>query len=137
MGTGILFTVLTRLLHGRAGVCGLALVVCAALPATLPAETLSFRNDTNSPVMIQGSYVVRGQVRRDQPILLQPNGVAKITLPGNKLITVYDARLPNRVLFQDTINASTEDQAYSVLPDKVPGKVKVEEAKPAMMAKPR
>jgi hypothetical protein len=104
-----------------------AVALLALLPASLRAETLTFRNDTNAPVVIQGSYVVRGTVRRDTPQLVQPGASARIILPGNKLITVYDARLPSRTLFQDTIQAGTNDQSFSLKEDTAPGKVKMEQ----------
>ncbi len=128
------FTVSKRLVGSGVGVFAvlLALVAAGAAPAALRAETLSFQNNTNVPLLIQGSYVVRGMVRRDQPIQVQPGGVAKISLPGNKVITVYDAKLPNRVLYQDTINSSSDDQTYTLQTGKS-GKITAEPVKgPAM-----
>jgi hypothetical protein len=103
----------------------------ALFPSALLAETLTFRNDTNAPVVIQGSYVVRGMVRRDTPQLVQPGASVPVALPGNKLITVYDAKLPSRTLFQDTIQASTNDQSFSIKDDTAPGKVKMELRNPS------
>jgi hypothetical protein len=108
----------------------LSLVVVALftlLPASLRAETLTFRNDTNAPVVVQGSYVVRGTVRRDTPQLVQPGASVRVNLPGNKLITVYDARLPSRTLFQDTVQAGNADQSFSFKEDSAPGKIKMEQ----------
>jgi hypothetical protein len=111
----------------RLVVAAVVLALFCVVPASLQAETLTFRNDTNTPVVVQGSYVVRGMVRRDAPQLVQPGASARIVLPGNKLITVYDAKLPSRTLFQDTIQAGNADQSYSLKEDNAPGKVKMEQ----------
>jgi hypothetical protein len=125
-----LFTGSRRPLIGRAVRFVLAVAVVALfgmLPASLQAETLTFRNDTNAPVVVQGSYVDRGTVRRDTPQVVQPGASVRVSLPGNKLITVYDARLPSRTLFQDTIQAGNADQSYSFKEGSAPGKVKMEQ----------
>jgi hypothetical protein len=107
-----------------------ALALLAALPVAVRAENLVFRNDTNAPLVIQGACVVRGQLRTDQPIMIAPGAVARINLPGNKLVTVYHARLPNRPLYQNTIAGGNDDLYYSIQPDVLPARVKVEQTKP-------
>jgi hypothetical protein len=106
-----------------------ALALGVLLPAAVRAENLAFRNDTNAPLVIQGASVVKGQLKADQPIMLAPNGVARIDLPGNKLIMVYHARLPNRPLYQGTIPGGNDDQYFSIQND-VGVRVKLEQAKP-------
>jgi hypothetical protein len=103
------------------------MILFGILPAALHAETLTFRNDTNAPVVLQGSYVMRGTVRRDAPQVVQPGASVRVVLPGNKLITLYDAKLPNRTLFQDTIQGGNNDQSFSIKEDNAPGKVKMEQ----------
>jgi hypothetical protein len=110
-----------------------ALAVFALLPAGVQAETLVFRNDTNAPLVIQGACVVNGRLRHDQPIAMAPGATARIVLPGNKLITVYHAKLPNRILFQGTIQGGTDDLYFSMQPDPVIGKVKMEQVKTGAM----
>jgi hypothetical protein len=115
-----LYTVLGYPLRRRAHLLAagvLALVLAACTPAVAQAETLSFTNDTNVALVIQGACIVNGAVRRDQPMLVQPGAVARITLPGNKLITFYDAKVPNRILYQNTLQASPQDTSYSVQAD--------------------
>jgi hypothetical protein len=109
------------------------LAVVALLPAGLRAETLVFRNDTNAPLVIQGACVINGRLRHDQPIAVAPGATARIVLPGNKLITVYHAKLPNRILFQGTIQEGKDDRYFSMQPDSVIGKVKMEEVKAGAM----
>lgn len=109
-----------------------AFVLFAA--GTVRAETLVIRNETKAPLTLQAASVIKGVLRPQRPILLQPGGFARIVLPGNKLICIYDARLPNRTLFQGTIEASPIDQGFAIQPDKVPGTVTLEPVKlgPAM-----
>jgi hypothetical protein len=127
--------VLMRLLPRVPGVCWLAAVLLL-VPAALRAETLVIRNDTGMPVVVQGAYVDRGIVRRDRPTLLAPGGMCNIVLPGNKLITVYDAK-GIRTLHQGTIVGNRFDQYYSVKPDNAfPGKVRLEQAAQPFMMKP-
>ncbi len=116
-----------------------ALGLVALLPAVGAAETLTFRNDTNAPLVIQGACLVRGQLRTDQPISMLPGGKARINLPGNKLITIYHARRPNRPLFQDTIKGGDDDLFFSIQLDMVLGRVKLEQKKGSgdMMTGPR
>jgi hypothetical protein len=117
--------------HGP--LCLATLAALALLPAGLRAETLVFRNDTNAPLVIQGACVINGRLRHDQPIAVGPGATARIVLPGNKLITVYHAKLPNRILFQGTIQEGKEDLYFSMQPDPVIGKVKMEQVKPGAM----
>jgi hypothetical protein len=110
------------------------LLVPALLPRVSRAEVLVFRNDTNAALVIQGACVIKGQLRNDLPILVAPGGVAKVNLPGNKLITVYHARMPNRTLYQNTIAAGKDDQHFSIQVDNTaPAKVKLEQVKPGSM----
>src|SRR5262245_42025195 len=86
----------------------------AWVPATASAEVLIIRNDTKVPLVVQGVCVVNGKVVRDQPMPVQAGGMVKVVLPGNKQITVFEARPPNLPLFQGTVPASLQDQLYSI-----------------------
>jgi hypothetical protein len=109
------------------------LALTAVTPAAALAEILTFRNDTKAALVIQGACLINGQVKRDRPIPLPPTGVAKIALPGNKLITIYDANQPNRALFQGTIPGGNVDLIFLILPDPPLPRVKLEQVKnPAM-----
>jgi hypothetical protein len=115
----------------RLGLVVLGLVLGLALPASLRAEVLTFRNDTKVPVVIQGTCVVRGKVVHDQPQIIQPGGTAKIQLPGNKTVTIYDAKNTNVQYFQGSIPGGNDDLYFSVQPDPAtPGKAKCDQVKP-------
>jgi hypothetical protein len=83
------------------------------------ADALQFRNDTSAPVIVQGACVAVGnRLVRDRPYLLNPTDqTPAIVLPGNKIITITEAKVPNRVLFQGVIPAGTEDQVFSIKTD--------------------
>ena len=107
-----------------------AFLVLTVLPAASHAETLAFRNDTGAPIIVQAACVVQGGVQRDRPHLLQPNEACRIGLSGNKLITVYNPKMPNQVLFQTTIPAGNDDLYFSLRYDQAQGKVVLERVKP-------
>jgi hypothetical protein len=115
-----------------------AVLIALALPFVLPtkglAEDLVFVNNTKGTLVLQVATVVRGTVRRGAPITLGPGDKTTVSVPGNKLINLYDARFPNRVLFQGTLPASADNAAYSVTqPDLRVPKVSVDMVKPAAM----
>ncbi|HZY85584.1 MAG TPA: hypothetical protein VFE78_12190 [Gemmataceae bacterium] len=114
---------------GRLRPCLTAVVVCL-LPGTAGAEALAFRNECKAPVVVQAVSVFRGRVFRDKPYLLKTGDTTPdIVLPGDKVITVYDAKVPNRVLFQGALPASPNNQAFGIVPDVPPPKVRVEPRK--------
>ena len=115
-----------------------AMLIAVALPFVLPAKGLAednvFVNDTKATVVLQVATTVRGRVIRGAPITLGPGDKTVISVLGNKLINLYDARFPNRMLFQGTLPASAENAAYSITqPDLRVPKVSVDKATPAMM----
>jgi hypothetical protein len=109
----------------RACLAALALACC--WPGNAEAENLVFRNDCTAPVVVQAVVVFRGTIRRDKPYLLNPGDMTPaIALPGDKVITVYEARVPNRILFQGAIAAGRKDLFFGVVPDALPGRVRLD-----------
>jgi hypothetical protein len=122
--------------HGllQRGAVLIALALPFVLPARSAAEDLIFVNDTKGTLVLQVATVVRGAVRRGAPLTLKPGEKTTISVPGNKLINLYDARFPNRTLFQGTIPASTDSAVYSVTqPDLRISKVSVDKVPTAAM----
>src|SRR5205823_13152521 len=98
---------------GRLCPCLAAVLACGLLPGAAGAEALAFRNECKAPVVVQAVSVFRGRVFRDKPYLLNRGHVTpNIVLPGDKVITVYDAKVPNRELFKGALPASPVNQAY-------------------------
>jgi hypothetical protein len=104
----------------------LAVLIVCLLPTTLPAQTVVFRNECKSPVVVQTATVVRNVLLRDSPYLLRSTeATPKIALSVNKILTVYDAK-SNRVLFRDVLRATPMDLAYGIELDRNrPGSVRV------------
>jgi hypothetical protein len=104
----------------------LAVLIVFAAPMPVLAQNVIFRNECRASVIVQSAVVVRGVIRRERPYLLNANAVApKIALDTDKIITVYDAANPNRVLFQGPLMASPMDLYFSIVPDVVPNKVRM------------
>ena len=116
---------------GSIGKLLLGLGALAILPAALSAQTVNIRNDSQVALVVQFAYVVNGTVKRDKPIVIRPGATVPIaTLPGAKLISVYDGRMPNKVLHQSTIPASKDDQAYILAPNAAGKGIDLEPVKP-------
>jgi hypothetical protein len=100
----------------------LAVLFVFGTPPRVRAETLVFRNDCSVSIIVQLASVHRGVFSRDRPYLLRPGDATTpgIELPGDKVITVYDAKVPNRVLFQGALPGSTFDRHFRILPDATP-----------------
>jgi hypothetical protein len=108
-----------------------ALAAVLLVPGLARSEALEFRNDTRAPVIVQGTCLVRGALVRDRPYLVNPNDKSPaISLPGGKVIWIYDAKVPSRVLLRQTIPAGTEDQLFSIQPDAGGTRVRLEKARP-------
>jgi hypothetical protein len=124
---------------GRTGAALFALAVLGLLPAAAAAQSVTFVNDTKVPLVVQLAVGTPRGVRRLEPHRVYPGDKVRLMVAGDKLVNVYDARLPNRVLYQGTLPASTEDQQFSMQPDPrgLP-KVVLEKVKPpAMKGRPR
>ena len=105
----------------------LAMLVVALLPALVHAETIIVQNTLPLPIVVQASSIVRGQVNRAAPAMLQPTDATPgIQLPGNKVITIYDAKTPNKVLYQGVIPAGNADLNLGIVIDPKTGKLKLE-----------
>jgi hypothetical protein len=107
-----------RAFHPRSIVAGLlAMAALGGLPAALRAETLFFRNDTKVSLVVQGTCVIRGRVFNDRPNLLKPGEKCRITLLGDKLITIRDAKAANRIIHKSKIDGGTVDQYLLIIVD--------------------
>jgi hypothetical protein len=99
---------------------GMALLALAPAPGR--TETIALRNDTRTAVRVDASSVFAGRVFRTRQILLNPKAatVPGIMLPGDKIITIRDANVPTRILFQGTIPVGTADQGFLIQTDVSP-----------------
>jgi hypothetical protein len=97
-----------------------------AAPPAASGQSLTIRNDTTAPLVLQVAAVVRGVLQRGRPALLAPGDTTPaITIPGNKILTIYDAKAPNRVLFQGVIPGSKKSLDLGIVPDYPPPRVRL------------
>src|SRR5262245_28002938 len=83
---------------------GLALLAVALSPTAGRAETILFRNDTNTDLVLQITAVYQMRVQRPRPLPLNAKSSSPpINLLGDKHIIIYDANVPGRVLLKVTI----------------------------------
>jgi hypothetical protein len=109
----------------------LGLAALALLPGGLAAETVNVLNDTKAAVVVQIAYVVNGKVVRDKPVPLKSGAAVPLnTLPGIKLISIYDASRPDRELHRSTLPASKTDQSYVISPNATGKGIVLEPVKP-------
>jgi hypothetical protein len=104
-------------MNGASRVMGLGLLALAGvagLPATGLAGWFGVRNDTQAVVIFQGASVANNVVRRGRPHVLNPGQEAwEFITPGPKLINIYDARMPGRVLYEGNFLAGNADLFFS------------------------
>ena len=113
---------------GKIAASVLAALVVVSIPTHARAESLLFRNDIGQPIIIQAACVYRGALRRDRPYLLKPgDSTPAIVMPGNKVITIYDGRRLNKVIFKGAIPGGATDKSFNVKPEPAGG-VKLEPA---------
>jgi hypothetical protein len=120
--------------RGKASLALLTLLTAGAVPCLAGPPTIGYRNDTKSPVVVQGIMIVRGTPRRDKVHILQPGEVAYdvVTSPSNRMIIVADAKQPTRTLFQGTILFARTDQFFSIQNDSLPAKKGKAQQPPAL-----
>jgi hypothetical protein len=94
----------------------LAVVAVGLWPAAAEAAVLSFRNETDSPIMVQGISVINRVARRGKLHVLRPGEVGQepIFAPGSKLIIIADAKQPTRILCQEAIQFTGTDLFYAI-----------------------
>jgi hypothetical protein len=111
------------------------LILCL-LPGASSAESLYFQNKCDAPVVLQATSVFRGAVWRGRPCLLKPGDTTPaIAMRGNKLITVLDPKVPNRILFQGAIPAGMIDLYFNIVPD-LPPRVRMQRTPPPRVMGP-
>jgi hypothetical protein len=96
----------------------LAILSALAFADRMQAGSLSFRNDTAGPVIVQAMGVVQGRVVAGTRHLLQPGATSSdlVVRPGNKLILIVDAKRPTQTLYMDAIlfPAASLNKFYSI-----------------------
>jgi hypothetical protein len=108
----------------------LALLACGAAPPRNEPPWLGYRNETRATLVVQGATVVNNVIRRGKPRVVYAGDVCWDQVsPGSKILTIYDARQPNRILYQAAVNVGNADQFFSIQVD-APTKVMVNDRVP-------
>jgi hypothetical protein len=95
----------------------LAVLIVCLLPAALHAETITIKNSTDDPVVVQTAYIVKGRVFAGQSYTLKPGDTTPgIMLPGNKLFTIVDAAKPNVVLGRQGVPGGNMNLDFELVP---------------------
>ena len=116
----------TRNSPGRSWPARLAVLIVCLTPAVLPAQSMTFRNECRVPVVVQTYTRVGGALKRDRSVSLRPTEVSgKIGLDEDKLVIIYDGRVPNRILYRDGLRASKRPLYLGIVPDGAALKVKL------------
>jgi hypothetical protein len=111
------------------GLVAVLLLGCLARSAS--AQTLTLRNQCDNPVIVQVAGIHRGIFRRDRPRLLQPGETTpRLAVPGDKILTIFDAQMPNRVLLQSALSASSPNRQFLILPDPPSLRVRLQPHRP-------
>lgn len=106
---------LCRLLR-RPATLALVLGLLSLCPGIAQAGWVGFRNETNVPVVVQITHVVRPREQHGKPHLIQPGNVTweAVMQPGAKRITVYNANQPRQVLYQGPLLYAGNDLFFAV-----------------------
>jgi hypothetical protein len=106
----------------------LPVLLCIALTPAARAENLILENGTDRVLVVQTACYVRGVPRPDAVYQVSPGKTTPaINLAGTKLITITDARNPNRPLYEGAIPARTDDQCFLIVPTVPPTRVRLEQ----------
>jgi hypothetical protein len=111
--------------NSRRAHCALAALIAVGFwPVAAEAAVLAFRNETESPVMVQGVTIINRVARRGKLHFLGPGEVSQepIVVPGTIRITVIDAKQPNHILCEQIIQFTGTNLFYAIqreAPEKV------------------
>jgi hypothetical protein len=100
------------------------MLLVGMLPAVASAETVNFRNECPTPLVVQATHVFRGVLKREQYLLRPGESTPKVTLDCDKLLTIQDGKT-GRVLFRNALKAHKTPRGYSIVMDRTTGRVTV------------
>jgi hypothetical protein len=83
-------------------------------PQPPPAGSIGYSNDTNMPIVVQGSSMAGGRPAFGPAHPMRPNesAVDLISQPGVKTITVSDPK--GAILFRGQVTVAGKDQFFSI-----------------------
>jgi hypothetical protein len=104
-----------------------AALCCVLLaPASARAGSITIKNETKIPLIVQATTIAPLFVR-DRPYLLKPGeSTAGITLPGNKTVYIFHTGAGNRLLGRPMVSASPDNLYFAIIADTPPPKLKLD-----------
>jgi hypothetical protein len=108
---------------------GVALV---SWPSAAGAAAIGFHNTLKMNIYVEAVSIVRGRVIRDKPLLLPPGKVGwhMNVPPGNRVIYIYDANPPVRLLYRNNLAVGVPNLFFAVKPVRGGPAVKLVPARP-------
>jgi hypothetical protein len=93
-------------------------VVLVSWSSTAGAAAIGFHNTLKMNIYVEAVSIVRGRVIRDKPLLLAPGKVGwhMNVPPGNRVIYIYDANPPVRLLYRNTLAVGLPNLFFAVKP---------------------
>jgi hypothetical protein len=93
-------------------------MVLVSWPTTAEAAMIGFHNTLKKNIYIEAVSIIRGRAFRDKPLLIKPGQVSWHTNvpPGNRVIYVYGAGPPVRLMYQGTVAVGAQNLFYAVQP---------------------
>jgi len=90
----------------------------ALMAAPAQAAGIGFKSNLPIPVIVQGATSVNNMLRRGTPVIIPPGKMGwDLNLkPGIRYITIYDGRVPTRVLFQGQLPFQGQDVLLAIQP---------------------
>jgi hypothetical protein len=95
-----------------------AALLVALVSAPAQAAGIGFKSNLPIPVIVQGATTVDNMLRRGAPVVIPPGKVGwDLNLKkGVRFVTIYDGRVPTRVLFQGTLPFQGQDILFGIQP---------------------
>jgi hypothetical protein len=82
------------------------------------AASIGFHNHLKKNIYVEAVSIVRNKVLRDRPLLINPGKVGwhMNVPPGNRVIYIYDANPPVRLLYRNAIGVGAQNLFFAVQP---------------------
>jgi hypothetical protein len=82
------------------------------------AASIGFHNHLKKNIYVEAVSIVGKKVLRDRPLLINPGKVGwhMNVPPGNRVIYIYDANPPVRLLYRNAIGVGAQNLFFAVQP---------------------
>jgi hypothetical protein len=100
---------------GLSLLAGVGIVFCSS---GAEAASIGFHNHLKKNIYVEAVSIVRNKVLRDRPLLISPGKVGwhMNVPPGNRVIYIYDANPPVRLLYRNAVGVGAQNLFFAVQP---------------------